>query len=222
MNTPRPLIHIVGPNKLQNDLLVSFLEMETELNCISLREADLNPVVDDDRDGRRLILLDCQGIDPADFWKDLGIWAYSKQPKCFIALFNVDPNTGIEKEAVERGMRGIFYISDPPMTFLKGVLAILNGEIWYSRIILSKCLLETRTPAQLSLDTTTGLTSREKEILARIASGASNKDIAADLCISLHTVKTHIHNIFRKIDVPNRYKAMLFVTRHLNPLMLKY
>ena len=65
-------------------------------------------------------------------------------------------------------------------------------------------------PAELSKVSSNGLTKREKEILDKIASGNSNKDIADELYISLHTVKMHIYNIFRKIDVSSRTQAALW------------
>ena len=48
------------------------------------------------------------------------------------------------------------------------------------------------------------LTKREKEILELLLHGASNQDIASSLFISTHTVKAHLQNIFKKMDVPNR------------------
>ena len=44
------------------------------------------------------------------------------------------------------------------------------------------------------------LTPREKEILIMVASGEANEEIADHLCISPHTVKTHVYNIYNKID----------------------
>ena len=56
----------------------------------------------------------------------------------------------------------------------------------------------------------TELTARETEILALIAEGKSNKEIAADLIISVNTVKVHVSNIFQKIEVSSRTEATLF------------
>ncbi|MFH1156226.1 MAG: LuxR C-terminal-related transcriptional regulator [Pseudomonadota bacterium] len=60
------------------------------------------------------------------------------------------------------------------------------------------------------------LTQREKEILDRIAGGASNRQIADTLFISPHTVKTHLHNIFRKINVSGRLQAALWAADNLS------
>ncbi len=53
------------------------------------------------------------------------------------------------------------------------------------------------------------LTVREKEILALVAKGASNKEIAMELVVREITVKTHLYNIFKKLKVTNRTQAAL-------------
>jgi DNA-binding CsgD family transcriptional regulator len=59
------------------------------------------------------------------------------------------------------------------------------------------------------------LSPREFHILFMMAGGLSNKGIAARLHISSHTVRTHLYNIFRKIDVGNRVQASLWVHEHV-------
>lgn len=60
-----------------------------------------------------------------------------------------------------------------------------------------------------------GLTRREMEILDLIADGYSNQQIADALFISPHTVKTHLHNIFKKINVKRRLQAALWAAQNL-------
>lgn len=53
-----------------------------------------------------------------------------------------------------------------------------------------------------------GITDREREIILKVIQGKSNADIAGELFISLATVKTHLHNIYRKIEVESRYDLL--------------
>jgi len=54
-----------------------------------------------------------------------------------------------------------------------------------------------------------GLSERELEVLAMIGSGRSNAEIAADLVISMATVKTHVRHIFAKLDLRDRAQAVV-------------
>lgn len=53
-----------------------------------------------------------------------------------------------------------------------------------------------------------GITDREREIIQKVIEGKSNAEIAGELFISLATVKTHLHNIYRKLDVDSRYDLL--------------
>jgi len=63
-------------------------------------------------------------------------------------------------------------------------------------------------------DRTNELTRREIEVLRMIAAGSSNKEIASVLNISERTVKNHISNIFKKIDVSDRTQAAVFAIKN--------
>jgi DNA-binding NarL/FixJ family response regulator len=64
-------------------------------------------------------------------------------------------------------------------------------------------------------DTEALLEWREREVLVGIASGASDKEIAEKLNISLREVKADINNIYRKLNAPNRLQAVLWAACHL-------
>ena len=52
------------------------------------------------------------------------------------------------------------------------------------------------------------LTRRERDVLERVAGGATNREIAAELNLSPHTVKEHTSAVYRKLDVRNRAEAV--------------
>lgn len=212
------MIQVVGPNMLQNSLLVSYLEKETGLTCICSRKAELSLNIERDRPQKYLIIRDCQNADLDNLWLELEDLACPERSQCFIALCNMEPRKNIETEAMNRNVRGIFYTDEPLERLCKGVCAILNGELWFSRKILSKCLFEYQSqPVNQVQKESNGnkLTMREKEILSRVSSGLCNKEIASDLSISPHTVKTHVYNIYKKINVTNRLQASLWGAKNL-------
>jgi len=63
-------------------------------------------------------------------------------------------------------------------------------------------------------DKITLLTNRELEVLVQVANGMFNKEIATNLNISERTVKNHISNIFKKIDVSDRTQAAVFAIKN--------
>lgn len=58
-----------------------------------------------------------------------------------------------------------------------------------------------------------GLTSREAEVLGLLATGHTNKDIAAELVLSVHTVERHLQNAYRKVGLRNRAEAAAYIVR---------
>ena len=58
------------------------------------------------------------------------------------------------------------------------------------------------------------LTRREREIVALIAEGLTNRELADRLCISEATIRTHLTSIFLKLDVTDRLKLVVYAYRH--------
>lgn len=71
-----------------------------------------------------------------------------------------------------------------------------------------------RGPTGTRLDRLQSLTPRERQILRLLASGAPRGDIASALGTSPHTVRTHIHNLYRKLDAHSHLDIVRFATQH--------
>jgi LuxR family transcriptional regulator, positive regulator of biofilm formation len=216
---PNPMVylHIVGKNKLQNDLLLSFLKEKTSFNgkCIKNLESTA-PANKNGHELSQFLLLDWTGIDREKIWCDIDSWRNTHSCRSFIAFCNVDPKVEIEKLALTNNVQGLFYKNDALHVITKGISAILSGDLWYSRKTLTKCILENNSSNHhLDHAGASHLTLREREILVLMASGCSNKEIAGELCISGHTVKTHVYNIYRKINVDSRFQAALWAAKYL-------
>lgn len=199
-------IYIFGPVRLQNETMSRILEQETGAVC-EFAEDISQVLIPEDKKGMKdiLILIDCRG-------KDMNA-LLSSLPSVLIALFNVIPGKGIEDDIAGRKIAGLFYESDPLSRFVKGVCAIFNGELWFSREVMNRFVINNREI--FSNRAKDILTQREIEILSLIAIGTKNEDIAEKLFVSNNTVKTHIYNIFKKINVTNRLQAALWAAKNL-------
>ncbi len=101
--------------------------------------------------------------------------------------------------------------------FLRIINATVRGERVLSPVLPERvvhtvpgAVQRTGKDPQLSL---VSLTDRERDILACAAAGRSNKEIADQLCVSVETVKTHLHHIYQKLSVDGRVEAILTYLR---------
>ena len=102
--------------------------------------------------------------------------------------------------ALRAGLWGYLPKTAPSDEILAAVRAVARGERWLSPRLAVKAR---------DAETGPGLTEREREILLRIASGKSNRDIGETLFIAEGTVKFHVNNIFAKLAVNDRTEAVI-------------
>lgn len=116
-------------------------------------------------------------------------------------------------KALDIGVDG-FILKDSESAELKrAIVAIVNGEK-YIQPKLIPALNKRLIAKDVDKDRIASLTNREMEVLIQIASGLFNKEIATTLNISERTVKNHISNIFKKIDVSDRTQAAVFAIKN--------
>jgi DNA-binding NarL/FixJ family response regulator len=213
-------IYILGSNTFQNQLISHILEKEVGAECILMQGAtsEDHNISKRARKGDVLILVDTYLMERETVIKLLNKDLSNTLLKYRIAFFNLKPGLEIEQMALERGIRGFFYMNDSVHHFIKGIGQIFKNELWVSREIMSRYIMENLKRSHISCSATSKspLTERETEILLLLCAGVKNEEIARRLFISPNTVKTHIYNIFKKINVPNRLQAALWAAKHLS------
>jgi DNA-binding NarL/FixJ family response regulator len=113
--------------------------------------------------------------------------------------------------AIAAGAQGYMLKSLSAHDFLQGIRAALNGEAVLPPRLATHLLAEfarlSSRPDQTPPGPADGLTLREQEVLDLIATGATDKEIAERLALSLHTVKSHVRSILSKTHAMNRRQA---------------
>lgn len=114
--------------------------------------------------------------------------------------------------ALSGGARGYLAKTTPPPTLVKAIRAVHGGEIWAERRILTMFLdglLKQVNGLRRPILGQEQLTAREHEIVQWVIQGMRNREIAGRLQISEKTVKTHLSNVFRKLNVNRRVELLL-------------
>lgn len=139
-------------------------------------------------------------------------------PEARIVILTIHDEDEKLLEAIKSGASGYILKSTNSAGFLQAIHSALAGEAVlparlaarllqdYAR--LANCPAPEAQPADSPV-----LTFREREVLKLIATGATDKEIASQLSLSLHTVKSHVRNILSKLHVANRRQAARLATR---------
>jgi DNA-binding NarL/FixJ family response regulator len=117
------------------------------------------------------------------------------------------------QRAVEAGVSGFVGKHRPVSEVFAAIRQAADGEIVMPSNLLVG-LLNRRQAPRPAADQYEPLTPREQEILAYTAQGMSGAAIAAELNISLLTVRTHLRNLMSKLNVHSRLEAVAFALRH--------
>ena len=115
--------------------------------------------------------------------------------------------------AVDIGVDGYILKDSESSELKKAIRTVANGES-YIQPTLIPALNNKLVSRDNDKDKIDSLTKRELEVLIQVANGMFNKEIATSLNISERTVKNHISNIFKKIDVSDRTQAAVFAIKN--------
>ena len=98
----------------------------------------------------------------------------------------------------------------------KALKAVESGHLWIDNESLKAALHESGTFSKTGK--ITGITGRERQIIACVCQGLTNKEIARRFGLSEHTIRSHLNNIFRKYNIKSRSKLLAVSLDHQVPV----
>jgi DNA-binding NarL/FixJ family response regulator len=123
--------------------------------------------------------------------------------------------------AFRSGARGIFPITEANLLLLrKCLLRVAAGQIWANTEQLSYLLdLISEAPSLRVLNSrgSSLLTPREEQVVALVAEGLGNREIARELNLSAHTVKKYLYRVFEKLGISSRVELVLYAVNNGDP-----
>lgn len=123
--------------------------------------------------------------------------------------------------AFRAGARGIFPIPDANLRLLcKCLLRVAAGQIWANTEQLNYIMdLISEVPSLRVLNSrgTILLTPREEQVVALVAEGLGNRQIAGELNLSEHTIKKYLYHIFEKLGISTRVELVLYAVNNGDP-----
>jgi len=152
-----------------------------------------------------LVLMDlrmprCNGLEAIRLLKQ-------KMPRCKILVLTVSDSDDDLVYCLKAGAQGYLLKNTSPDEFRRAIQSVFSGDGFIVPSMASRVLhgLLSGEESQATI-----LTGRERALLALVAEGASNAEIAARLHISTHTVKAHVGNLMEKLQLKNRVQLAVY------------
>lgn len=205
------LITVSGGHHHVDDSVNAFIQMLSKEKAVHLLATSSLCLAGKLLQDRRLdiVILYLNSLDrfPIELVKDL-----INSTPANVVLHVPHMEQGQAIDALRMGVRGFLQPGSKGPSVAHALQCVAAGEIWASRTLLSDAFTRSLSPG-FSPPAHHGeqeeLTPREQEIVERLCSGLSNKEIARELNISDKTVKTHLQRIYRKNQVHSRLQLAL-------------
>ncbi len=138
----------------------------------------------------------------------------NKNTKVIVLTASEDKNEFVQ--AMKLGCSGIVLKQTAPDLIVKSIRKVNAGEIWLDSHTTAAVMRQFAAPGDIVASgqgktrERSPLSQREREIVALVAQGYKNKEMAEKMFISEQTVKNHLHNIFDKLGVSDRLELALY------------
>jgi DNA-binding NarL/FixJ family response regulator len=132
-------------------------------------------------------------------------------PDTKVILITIDESRGAISEAIQAGVSGYLLKDASPDALIDAARNAIEGNAVIHPQLTKTFIEEAQTASDEPK--TAPLSKREREILQKVADGATTRQVATELGISPHTVKTHLERIFEKLGANDRAQAVAIAIR---------
>ncbi|MGZ8579589.1 MAG: LuxR C-terminal-related transcriptional regulator, partial [Actinomycetota bacterium] len=133
-------------------------------------------------------------------------------PDTRVILITVDESRSAVSEAIQAGVSGYLLKDSSPDALIDAARNAIKGNAVMDPGI-TKTFIQEAQSAGSDEQRATPLSKREREILQKVADGSTTRQVATELGISPHTVKTHLERIFEKLGANDRAQAVAIAIR---------
>lgn len=204
-------IMITDDHSMIREGLKSLLELDGDIKVIAeaVDGKDCLDKLDVYKPDVLLLDINMPNMNGLDVLKELK----TRKSKVKVLVLTVHNETEYLMKAVDIGINGYVLKDSESAELKKAIHTIMDGET-YIQPSLIPALNAKRLERNEDEEKIDSLTRRELEVLKLLAIGMYNKEVAEKLEISERTVKNHVSNIFKKLEVTDRTQAAVFAIRN--------
>ena len=222
---PKPKIRIVvaDDHPIFRDGLCKLLALEEDFEVVAQAQdgREVLDVLQQHEPDILLLDLKMPGLDGLATLQRLQ--AMKNRTKVIVLTASEDKNEFVQ--AMKLGTSGIVLKQTATELLIKSIRKVHAGEIWLDSYTTAAVIRQLTAPEEPPAPTPHAappprdrerppLSQREREIVALVAQGFKNKEMAEKMFISEQTVKNHLHNIFDKLGVSDRLELALYAIHH--------
>lgn len=113
-------------------------------------------------------------------------------------------------DGIRLGVKGVVLKDMPPCLLVQCIRKVHAGGTWLEKNSAGRAIDKLLRRESGAREVSRLLTTREIDIVRKVAAGLRNRDIAQKLCIAEGTVKTHLHNVYEKLQLSGRLEVALY------------
>ena len=212
-------IILADDHTIFRDGLRRLLSLETDMEIVAEAKdgSEVLGLLDDHEPDILLLDLRMPGVDGLSVLQRI----QTQKVKTKIIVLTASEDEGEYVQAMKYGTSGIVLKQTATDLLIKSIRKVHEGEIWLDSRTTAAVMRQFAAPSDPGLREREkpSLSNREREIVACVAQGFKNKEIAEKMFISEQTVKNHLHNIFDKLGVSDRLELALYaIHRNIRPV----